>query len=401
MEIETLLKMKDPHKIKSAVQEIGYRHWRAANKRGTEECATGVGKTRIGLKAIHDELQSDPDALIYIVVPTETLRDTDWPNEMDEAGYSYMKNHPNIVRICYASLDKEIPVRDVSLIILDEVHHLTISNSSFFSKDWAVFAIMGLTATLPKPDASESDRDKRIIIDGLCPSVFIVPLEAAIELTLVSDFEIYLMKFDLDSVNRYIDVGRNKPKVTEAAQYKLLTKQLQKAMYSGNENFKFAAIQKRVAFLSNLQSKTLLARDIMSHILEGNRTLIFCGSIAQSEELCGEKVYNSSTNDTQLSLFQSEEISYLGVVDAVNEGKNIRNLNNALIVKFTSKDLPIKQRIGRIIRFRPGHVGKVIILVAKGTVEEKWIAKALNDFDKSRIKEHYVIPEYRKAQTAS
>lgn len=399
--MDLLLKLKDPIKIKNAVQDIGYKLWRDNNKRGTQELATGVGKTRVALRAVHEELISNKDALIYIVVPTETLRDDDWPAEMDAAGYSYMKDHPNIVRICYASLHNEFPERDVDLIILDEVHHLTIPNSVFFTRDWTVFSIMGLTATLPKRDTNESDRDKRILIDGLCPSVFIVPLEAAIELSLISDFEIYVMRFDLNNSNRYIDVGKNRPKVTEAAHYKTLSKAVGRAMYSGNDAFKFAAIQKRVAFLTNLQTKTILAREIMGHILKNNRTLIFCGSIDQSKDLCGDKIYNSLTDDSQLKLFQEEKIDYLGVVDALNEGKNVRNLDNALIVKFTSQDRAIKQRIGRVVRFRPGHVGKIIILVAKNTAEEKWIKKALADFDKSRIKEHYVIPETDRAKATS
>lgn len=400
-EIADLLVIKNPYERKSKVQEIGYRHWKANNERGTEECATGVGKTRIALLAIHEKLKADKNALIYIVVPTETLRDTDWPNEMDEAGYSYMKNHPNIVRICYASLHMQRPERDVDLIILDEVHHLTPANVVFFNGDWKVFSIMGLTATLPKEDEYSGDADKRILINRLCPSIFVVPLETAVELELVSEFEIYLMYFDLDNIEHYIDNGKNRAKTTEQQEYKKLTKQLAKSMWSGNENFKFQCIQKRVAFLNTLRSKKILAKEIMDQIIPGNRTLIFFGSIEQSKELCGEQVYNSLSNDEQLSLFQDEKISYLGVVDAVNEGKNIKNLNNALLLKFTSKDRVFKQRIGRVVRFRPGHVGKIIVLVAKGTVEEKWIESALVDFDKSRIKKFNVIPKSERIKTTS
>jgi superfamily II DNA or RNA helicase len=399
-EKDKLLKLKDPFKRKDKVQELGYEYWKRANKRGTEECATGVGKTRIGLRAIDEELKADKDALCYIIVPTETLRDDDWPAEMDKAGYGYLKDHPNVRRLCYASLADAKPERDVALVVLDEIHKLTIANSVFFSGDWKVFSIMGLTATLPKMDSDDgNDRDKRILIDSMAPSVFIVPLEDAVELELTSDFEIFLMYFDLEQVAKTVPVKGGF--TTEAIYYKALSKAVAKSMWAGNEKFKFASIQKRVAFLANLGSKTLLAKEIMEQILPNNRTIIFCGSIEQSKELCGDKIYNSMTDNSMLKLFQEQKIDYLGVVDALNEGKNVDNLNNALIVKFTSKDLPLIQRIGRIIRFRPGHVGRVIILVAKATVEEKWIKKALIDFDKSRIKQFNVIPKNKRTEGTS
>ncbi len=401
-QIDELKLIDDPYKRKTIVQGIGYDIW-AETKNGTMEMATGSGKTRVGLMAAHECLQSNPNAAIYIVVPTETLRDDDWPSEMIEAGYEYMITHPGVTRICYASLHKERPISDVDLLICDEVHHLTPLSAKFLvAGDWKVHSVLGLTATLPQIDLIYGlDNDKRLMLDELCPSVFKVPIEVCVELELVSDFDIYLMYFELDKTDHYIDRGANRAKFTEEQEYKRLTKQVAKAMRSKNENFKFMSIQQRVEFLSNLRSKEILAKEIMDQIIPGNRTIIFCGSIKQSERLCGNFVYNSTTDDTQLIAFKEEKIDYLGAVDALNEGKNIKNLNNALILKFNSKDLIIKQRIGRVIRFRPGHKGRIIILVAKGTVENKWIRTALKTFDQSRIKSYNVIPQHDRIKTTS
>ena len=152
-EMDDMVSTMSPTEIKSIVQDHAYMAWKRAGKRGTVQAATGVGKTRIALRALHEELVMNPGALCYIVVPTETLRDTDWPAEMVAAGYEYMVDSPNINRLCWASLDKEKPIKDVDLIILDEIHHMTPLNCGIFSReDIKVFSIMGLTATLPSKD---------------------------------------------------------------------------------------------------------------------------------------------------------------------------------------------------------------------------------------------------------
>lgn len=401
-QVQHMVTTMAPEEIKSWVQQEAFKAWKAAGKRGTVEAATGVGKTVIGLLAAHAEFQLDPDALVYIAIPTETLRDVDWPNEMDKFGFSYMKEK---VRLrCYVSLPKEVPEKDVSLFIGDEIHRLTVINTSFFFDErWKVFGIMGLTAYLPTSKGGENDRDKRILIDSLAPSVFQVSIEEAIDLKLVSEFEVSVLMFDLDSTDYYIQAGTEKKpfKQTELQRYQYLTKQLGKAMWSKNEGFKFMCIQKRTDFLYNLRSKEYLAREVMESILPGNRTLIFCGSIDQSVKLCGENVYNSDTDDEVLTLFCDEKIDYLGVVQALNEGKNVPNLDQGLVVQLNSKELGIIQRIGRHIRYREGHVARIVVLVAKGTADEKWYRKAFENFDQKRIKEYYVIPQYRTIKKSS
>lgn len=376
------------------IQEQGYEAWKAAGSRGTEEMATGTGKTRIGIRAAKEELETNPDALVYVVVPTETLRDVGWPEEARAYGCEWVLEKVRIV--CWAALGRERPPRDVDLVILDEVHHITTLNSSFFSReDYKVWKIMGLTATLPG-EKWQQDIDKMMIIKHLCPPVFKITLEQAIALKIVTDFEMYVLKFDLDDTEQYIEVGAKGKtyKTTELKRYHQLTKMMQRATFSKNEGMKFVAIQKRTEFLYNLRTKKRLAQDVIRQIMtKGERTIFFCGSIEQSEELCGRQVYHSRTNDLMLEAFRKEEIDYLGVVQALNEGENLPNIDQILVVQLTSKELNIIQRIGRAIRWRENHTPKVIVLVAKGTADEKWYKEAIRNFDKSRIKEYYVKPE--------
>lgn len=397
-EMQHMVNTMTPSEIKAWCQQQAYKAWKDNNCRGTFEGATGVGKTRVGIMAADAEFKLNSDALVYIGVPTETLRDDGWPAEMRECGFEYLVDKTR--RICYTSLAKEKPERDVDLFIGDEIHHITPANSIFFGGPWKVFKVLGLTATLPDPSVSEQDKDKRIIIDAWAPSVFKISIEEAIELKLVSDFEVTVLMFDLDRTDYYVKAGSAKKPFmqTEEQHYKFLSKQLGKAMYSGNEGFKFQCMQKRVQFLNNLRSKKLLAKEIMDKVLEGNRTLVFCGSIEQSVDLCGKQVYNSETTREQLDLFKEGKIDYLGCVQALNEGENIEGIDQGLVVQLNSRELGIIQRIGRHIRYRPGHIARIIVLVAKNTADQKWYESAFRNFNRSRIKEYYVIPEYRTAK---
>jgi superfamily II DNA or RNA helicase len=115
--------------------------------------------------------------------------------------------------------------------------------------------------------------------------------------------------------------------------------------------------------------------------------------------LCGDKVYHSESSRDALDKFQKKEISLLGAVRALNEGKNLTEPDNALIVQVDSVDRNLVQRIGRLVRVRYdnlSHKARIIILVAIDTADENWYTSAISDFDSRRIKETLVkVPDIK------
>jgi superfamily II DNA or RNA helicase len=65
------------------------------------------------------------------------------------------------------------------------------------------------------------------------------------------------------------------------------------------------------------------------------------------------------------------------------------NLDSALIVQLSSKQLDLVQRIGRVLRKRKDHKAKIMILCTIDTQDEKWAKKALEPFDKKKIEYVY------------
>ena len=172
---------------------------------------------------------------------------------------------------------------------------------------------------------------------------------------------------------------------TEQAKYDYLTKNISRLMFSNApEKTKQFAYLNRMHFIYNLPSKLKVAQKIIDDYMKG-RYLVFCASIAQAEELCGPNTFHSKTNSEAYDKFVSGKINDLGVVKAVNEGHNIPKLDMALIVQLNSKELDIIQRIGRVVRYRPGHKAIIYIVVVEGTKDQDWLKKALSGFDEEVI----------------
>lgn len=371
----------DPVKTKNHIQALALAYWKEDNKRGCAELATGIGKTKIAIMAILEQFEKNPNSIVFIFVPTITLRDDTWPAELKEWGANHLISKLRI--LTYNAMAEVVVEGESDLIILDEVHHATINNFQFFATN-KVWDILALSATL-----DDLEQEKADLIDKYCPSFLYLPLEDAITLKLISDFEIITLYFELSNddivFKGYNDKGEAQY-ISEAEEYKRLSKKLQNSMFVAKLKWqKFKNMQARVDMIMNLPSKRILAKEVMDQILdEGKRTIIFCGSIEQCDQLCHPDVYHSK-DKSGLKLFREYKTTKLGAVKALNEGQNIPDIDQIFIVQISSKGRDIIQRIGRSVRWRVGHTAKVIILVARGTSDEKWYNNAVKNFDQKRI----------------
>jgi superfamily II DNA or RNA helicase len=73
----------------------------------------------------------------------------------------------------------------------------------------------------------------------------------------------------------------------------------------------------------------------------------------------------------------------------LNEGVNIPNLKEGIIMHAYGNERKTAQRLGRLLRLNPNDTSTINILCYANTVDENWVAQALEDFDQSKI--NYVI----------
>jgi superfamily II DNA or RNA helicase len=369
--------------LKEKVQEEALARWKQAGHKGTLAMSTGTGKSRIPLIRLEELYEEYGENLrILLAVFTEEARDVTWPDEAKawNLGQVYLEV---VEGVCYASLAKQ-PTGHYHLVILDEAHHITEVNSKFL-ENITYNEIIGLTATAP-----EKGTEKAALLNKIAPVVFSFSLDEAVDTGVSADYEIVIIEMPLDDTVKVIPGGnkKNRFKTTEKKAYDYLNRQLMMMLMSDRENKEdlvSSFFRKRARFITNLPSKTTIARKILKKIFADNKTLVFGGSIQQIEELLGPYTYHSMTDRVALEYFMKDTIEILGAVNALNESVNIPGVTQILVIQLNSKERDIKQRVGRILRKREGHKARVYILVVTGTVDEEWANKALEGFDKTKI----------------
>lgn len=377
---KTIKNPKTHLKFVNEVREAVQREAKKAIQEGPKHClvamATGSGKTKVAID--YAKTVNKKQALL---VPTEKLRDTNWSEEYKKWKGTTVEKRTE--KYCYASANK-VQNQDYSLAILDEGHNIT-ENNSMFLKFNNIHKSVLLTATVP--DRKKDAKKYRILQDLGYKVVYQLTLDNAVKLGFVAPYQINVIYTELESSKKTIRGGTKKKPfmTTEYATYNWLSKSVKKAMFSPKLDPKFI-IMKRMRFIYNLPSKTEAAQHILDKIIpKKDRILIFASSIKQAEKLC-PNTFHSKTTDKDYHNFREEKINRMSCVKAINEGHNFEGIDGALIVQLTSKEKDLVQRLGRLIRVRPGHKASVFIIVAKGTQDEKWLEKATENLDASSIR---------------
>lgn len=306
--------------------------------------ATGTGKSKIAVNWTKEIVLGKIDAKILIVVPTEKLRDENWHEEFIKWDCENEYNY-NVYRSCYASLHN-IKDEDWDLVILDEYHNFTEPKIVFFSKN-KVHRCLALSASPPKDQVKINLMNKINL-----PVVYSITLDQAVEWKMVSPYQIAVIEVELDGINKNITAGsKAKPFMqTEKAAYTYICKKISEEEEKPMPNWtKIKMLQgKRAHLLYNLQGKANAAKFILSKIPKSKRTLIFCGSIQQADELCVNSFHSKSKNSSNFEDFKVGKINTLSCVEALNEGHNIPiPVDFALIVQVNSKEKDLTQRINK------------------------------------------------------
>ena len=84
-------------------------------------------------------------------------------------------------------------------------------------------------------------------------------------------------------------------------------------------------------------------------------------------------------------MFKEGKIDKLSTVLQLNEGVNIPNLKQGIIMHAYGNERKAAQRIGRLLRLNPDDKAIVHILCYMDTIDEKWVKEALENFDQSKI----------------
>lgn len=348
---------------------------------------------------------------VLILVAKRVHKQT-WKDEIHKWGGI---NHPtspiNICMECYESLHKHCNEK-WDIILMDECHHIGSESRIDALKTLKYGYMIGLSATIPLKIKQffKSHYHAQVVscdiieaIDSEVlpePTILLFPLQ--VENTRMSEtIEVNPKVKGPVAQGTYKDYWKYK-KSKQRAILKCTQKQKlmeldriiewykQKAM-SGNLAMKQTWLYlcgQRLEYLSNC--KLPWVKMILKH-LDKERTITFCKTIAQTEQLGKNCIHSQNKNATKIyNDFNSKKINHITAVNILNENANLVDCKYAIMCNLSSSDIVTYQRLGRSLR----HKQPVIIIpYYENTREQELIEKLSENFNMDYIKVIHSVNE--------
>jgi superfamily II DNA or RNA helicase len=279
---------------------------------------------------------------VLIAYPDNKIKDS-WQADFADRGYL----DANVTYTTHLSL-KKYSDKKFDLVIIDEIHLLSEAQievcKDLFDNNKQV---LGLTGTL----ASDTER------------------------TLKEELDIDVILQQYKTSNK-----------TEKQQFKAISYVINKMMYSGGNSMFMRLARMRI--IQNSISKVHMTKQLLNNYKD-DRILVFCGTTKVADEL-GIPSYHSKSKDKEsFQKFAEGEGNHMAVVKIGNTGVTYKPLNKVIINYFDSNAENLAQKINRCMAMEyntPDKKAAIYIISTDEKVEEKWLAKALQFFDKNKIK---------------
>ena len=116
------------------------------------------------------------------------------------------------------------------------------------------------------------------------------------------------------------------------------------------------------------------------------KCILFTNTQQQADDMCTHSYHSKNlSSEDNLELFKNGTINKLSCVLQLNEGVNIPNLKEGIIMHAYGNERKSSQRIGRLLRLSKDEVATIHILCYEGTIDEKWVTESISHLDQSKI----------------
>lgn len=358
--------------LKSDVQQEALNEI-VKHKRATAVLSMGLGKTLLGLMDM--AYRFNEYSTFLVVAPKKSIY-TSWIDDAKKFNLDFLIDH--IKFTTYLSLPKQST--NFQKIYLDECHNLLYSH-----EDWLKSYkgdILGLTGTPPV----HRDQEKYEMVDTYCPIVFSKDVNFAVDNKILNDYKIYVHMINLST---YRNMNFGKGMASEETIYNFWTRKIQdisNQKFPDKRSLQYFSIM-RMKALQSFKTKTDYAIKLLNKA--NHKTIVFANTKKQADQICKNSYYSGKRNaDKNLEDFKSGKIDKLSCVLQLNEGVNIPDLRNGIILHAYGNNRKSSQRIGRLLRLNPNDTSVIHILCYRNTIDESWVHEALSSFDSKKIYYH-------------
>jgi superfamily II DNA or RNA helicase len=366
-------------------QKVAIEKWKQRGQKGIIVLPTGTGKTYIALAVINEEIRQN-GGKVAVIVPTIVLA-----NQWQQKIYEYVGIKPalyythekgigkiTVFVVNSAYLNRHL-LQYFSLVIVDEIHHLSAPTWKQIVEAIKDKKVMGLTAT---PE------------NAILPIVYYMGIGLAREKKAVVSVEIKPVYAELTPLERY-----QYEQVDQAVRD--IARKLESAKAYGDtyeaeildRKLKIMA-NKRKQLMSEVQDKAYRVLEI-ARMHSNEKILVFTESIKGAERIA--KVLNdngikSMTIHSQKgkairnTILQEWGKSFrvLIAVRSLDEGVDIPDVSIGVIVATGKTIRQLTQRLGRILRPAPNKEKAIMYVVLARNTYETSILWKLNKVAFSR-----------------
>lgn len=369
------------------------------NKNIVLEMSMGSGKTLCAMKLMERILKDcNLSHKALIVIPKLALINN-WLKELEKWNMSHLV--PLLEFTTYISLPKKYN-EQWSVVCFDEAHHITerCFRSIEESLNRTSIPHLFLSATL--------STYFKLSLSRTFPDLYVynLPLKTAIENKILPDPTIILYPLVLDNTDqRFVYVKRQKgiktvvpyqqrwpvikngnlsPHIlcTQQQYYNLLCDDIE--YLKDIPKLRKILSQKNIQRLKLLSDfKTDKVKNVLS-ILQNYRTLTFCNSIEQANNLSKHPIHSGILNwEYILEAFNNKEINHISTCDILSEGMNVVDCKICMFARINASEVALFQRLGRGLR----HENPVIIIPYYIRTREEEIVKQeiLPNFNTEKI----------------
>ena len=353
--------------------------WRDAGDRGVIALPTGSGKTLVAIAAA-----AELSVATLVLVPTRVLLDqwiralaACWPHTIGRIGDGDYSIAP-ITVTTYASAIRWAPrIGDrFGLVVVDEAHHVGAWCPAEVLEMLVAPARLGLTAT-PLPPGTAVD-------SKIGPLVYALAVE-----DLVGDS---LAPYKAETIDILLDRDERERYRTMRGQFNRFYAQTQRenpgASWRKVVQIAQRTTQGRDAMVAWKGSRAVVAypegkRAALRQLLArhaGDRVLVFTSDNATAYTIARELLVMPITCDIgraerelMIERFRSGAAPVLVSSQVLDEGFDVPDAEVAIIVGGTASERRHVQRIGRVLRPRPGKQAHVYELAALASVEMRQV----------------------------
>lgn len=316
---------------------------------------------------------------VLIAYPDNKIKQS-WKDDFAKREY----DDSNVTYTTHLSLKKHLE-EQFDLIVIDEIHLLSeaqIAVAREMIEKHMEFShtggdVLGLTGTL----SSWTEKTLKDELDLHVVATY--SIEQAIEEGVVADYEITVVKVRLDNTIKNNYKGKKRTEKQQFDAYGYVIDSLERA----GKSTMFLRLA-RMRIIQNSIAKLRRTRKIISEHKD-ERILVFCGVTKIADQI-GIPSYHSKKEEKKIfDDFVSGKGKHLAVVKIGNTGVTYKPLNRVIINYFDSNGENLAQKINRCMAMEydnPDKKAHIYIISSDEPVELKWLKKALEFFDKEKIK---------------